>query len=179
MEDTMSKNARVGNYWVNLVIGIIGMAIACYGNLLPYSETQKTCYFVGALLLLISSILEKQLFFIVLQIIITSGTGIAFAVWIPTFKATIPIILSLLAIVYFTKRGQLQDKTTILGIIAIAVLAAGYAVTKPFVYFLGAVLLMAYSFISFKQGIKIALLWAILNAVFAITAILNLLKYNF
>lgn len=163
---------RFGYYWLNLLLGILGMAIACYGNLLPFSVAQKICYFVGALLLLLSSILEKQLFFIVLQIIIASGAGIALLTIPPSYKAAFPIVLSILAIVYFVKQRQLQDKVMSLGVLGIAVLAAGYAITKPSVYFLGASLLMVYSFLSYHKGVKIALLWAVLNAVFAITAAL-------
>ncbi len=169
---TINQNnpAVIGNHHVNLMIGVVGMLIASYGNLVHQITTQKWCYLIGAILLLLSSLLEKQKFFIALQIIISAGAAVAFASFPPLYKAAVPIILSILAIIYFIATKQLKDPLTAFGCLGIALLAAGYAVTNPIIFFLGAFVLMLYSYGSFRRGVSIALLWAILNAVFVITA---------
>lgn len=158
------------------MLGIIGMFIACYGNLSHDINLQKWSYLIGAFLLLISSSLEKQKFFIILQIIIISGAAVAFAPFPPFYKAAVPIILSILAIIYFIASKQLKDPLTAFGCAGIALLAAGYAITDPIIFFLGSVVLMLYSYLSFRRGVRIALLWAILNAVFAATAAITVYR---
>lgn len=165
-----NSSAVIGNHYFNLAIGIIGMLIATYGNLVHQLTTQKWCYLIGALLLFISSLLEKQKFFIALQIIIGAGAAVAFTTYPPLYKAAVPIILSIVAIIYFIATKQLKDPLTAFGCIGIALLAAGYAVTNPIIFFLGAFVLMLYSYGSFRRGVGIALLWAILNAIFSVTA---------
>ncbi len=160
----------IGNHYVNLAIGILGMLVASYGNLVHQLDTQKWCYLIGAILLFFSSFLEKQKFFIALQIIIGAGAAIAFSSYPPLYKAAVPISLSIVAIIYFIITKQLKDPLTAFGCIGIALLAAGYAITNPIIFFLGAFVLMIYSYGSFRRGIGIALLWAILNALFCITA---------
>lgn len=165
-----SQPKVIGNHYVNIAIGVIGMLIACYGNLIHNAITQKWCYLIGAILLFISSILERQKFFIILQIIITAGAAIAFAPIFPWQKAAVPISLSVIAIIYFIVSKQLKDPLTALGCLGIVLLAAGYAVTNPIIFFFGSFILMIYAFISYRRGVAIALIWAILNALFAATA---------
>jgi len=162
---------QLGNHYFNILIGVIGMLVACYGNLLNFSDTQKWCYLVGAILLLISSLLERQVFFIALQIIIASGAAIAFAPISLFLKAAVPIILSVTAISYFIISGQFKDRLIALGCLGIAMLATGYAISNPIAYLLGALILMVYSFLSFRRGVTVAIIWTILNAVFAATAL--------
>ena len=140
----------IGNHYVNLAIGVAGMLIASYGNLVHQ--------------------LKKQKFFIALQIIISAGAAVAFTSYPPLYKAAVPIILSILVIIYFIASKQLKDPLTAFGCLGIALLAAGYAVTNPIIFFLGAFILMIYSYGSFRRGVSIALLWAILNGLFAVTA---------
>jgi hypothetical protein len=171
--------AIIGNHYVNLAISIMGMLIASYGNLVSELDIKKWCYLIGALLLLLSALLEKQKFLIALQIIISGGAAIAFTDYPPLYKEAVPIGLSILAIIYFIMTRQFNNLLTIFGCFGITVLAAGYAVTNPIIFFLGASVLMVYSYESFKQGVDIALLWAILNALFCVTATLAIYRMFF
>lgn len=160
-----------GNHYVNLFIGVIGMVILSYANLLAQaSPTQKAYYLIGAILLFISSLLERQLFFTILQVVLISGTAVAFAT-LPVFvKAAIPLVLSIIAIIYFFMTGLLRDHLTFFGCVGMLFLAAGYAVSYPIFYFLGALIVMIFSFVSYSRGVTLGLLWGILNAIFTITA---------
>jgi hypothetical protein len=171
----MSTNPSVpkpfGNHYVNLFIGVVGMLILSYANLLAQaSPAQKTYYLTGAILLFISSLLERQLFFTILQVVLISGTAVAFAT-LPVFvKAAIPLVLSIIAIIYFYISGLLRDRLTFFGCAGMLFLAAGYAVSYPVFYFLGALIVMIFSFISYSRGVTLGLLWGVLNAIFTITA---------
>lgn len=156
--------------WRNISLGVIGLLLIIYGNFLPPHNTQKGLFLVGCIFLLTSSVLEKNKFFSILQIVVLSGTLIAFAPVSLVFKAGVPISLSILAIIYFMLQGMLSDSLTIVGCLGLLFLAAGYAISNPIVYLLGGLFLTIYSYYSYKQGVNIALIFAILNAVFTVTA---------
>lgn len=171
MSTDVSQNVKpLGNHYFNLAIGVVGMIFASCGNLLSGTMAQKWCYLIGGILLLISSALERQPFFSILQTIILSGVVVSFAPIAPHFKVAVPIFLSIVSIIYFTKQGLLRDPLTVVGCIGILFLAAGYAITHPIIYFLGATGLMIYSFGSYRRGVAIGLLWGILNLFFMVTA---------
>ena len=164
------QSHTLGNHSINVVIGGIGMLIIIMGTLITSLPTQKLCYLFGGLFLLLSSLLERQLFFTLFQIVISSGALIAFAPIPAFYKTLLPISLSILVIVYFIKQGKFKDPLNRLGCLGLVFLAIGYAVTHPLIYFLGALCLTIFSFTAFKQGIRLGLVWGILNAVFSITA---------
>ena len=164
------QSHTLGNHSINIVIGVIGMLIIIMGTLITSLPTQKLCYLFGGLFLLLSSLLERQLFFTLFQIVISSGALIAFAPIPAFYKTLLPISLSILVIVYFIKQGKFKDPLNRLGCLGLVFLAIGYAVTHPLIYFLGALCLTIFSFPAFKQGIRLGLVWGILHAVFSITA---------
>lgn len=170
MTDTLNVPKATYNL-TNLSIGIIGMLLATYANLLHQMPLlQKSFYFMGAVLMLVSSTLEKQRFFMVLQLVIVGSTAIAFAPLAPVIKTSFSIVCSVIAILYFITTGQCKDKLTTFGCLGIAILAIGYAVTNPIIYLFGSIALFIYSLLSYQRGIKIAIVWVIMNIVFSITA---------
>lgn len=160
----------IGNHQFNIALSVIGMLIIIVGNLITDLAMQKVCYLSGGVCMLISAGLERQLFFTVLQLIISIGALTAFIPLLPTVKAAIPLVFSVIAIFYLANKGLLKDRLSILGCVGLIILAIGYAITHPIVYWLGAMVLTIYSFIAYRRGVTIALLWGILNAVFVVTA---------
>ena len=68
-----------GNHFINIVLGIIGLALLCGGTLtsnLP--EIQRYLFLFGALLMTISSYLEKNVFFTFLEGILTIDSILSF-----------------------------------------------------------------------------------------------------
>lgn len=180
MENNYLKTHRLsGNNYFNILIGILGMLFVSYGNLMASITTQKNCYLLGGILLLISSVLEKQSFFIILQSIILAGIITAFLPLAATIKIAIPIICSVIAIVYFIRKGFLNDLNNLIGCIGICFLAVGYAVIHPVIYFLGATALTIFSYNSFRKGIKLGLVWTFLNCVFMFTAAIGIYRLFF
>jgi hypothetical protein len=151
--------------------GIIGFIFVIMGTLLaPSSLEQKVCYLLGSIFLLTMSSLDLQLYFILLQIVILAGAIVAFFP-IPVFyKAAVPIALSIFSVLLFLFKGYLKDPNQIFGCLGLLLLAAGYAVSNPIIYFLGGLVVMIYSYISYRRGIKTALLFALLNLVFSVTS---------
>ncbi|MES2998168.1 MAG: hypothetical protein V4700_02475 [Pseudomonadota bacterium] len=169
----------IGNHQVNIGLAIIGMLIIIAGTLITPLQPQKLCYLTGGLFLLLSAILERQLFFTLLQLIISSGTLIAFAPLTSFYKALVPICLSIIVIVYFIKTGKLHNPLNRLGCLGLIFLGIGYAITHPLIYFLGGVCLTLFSFAAFRQGVRLGLVWGLLNAVFTVTAGIATYKFFF
>lgn len=178
--DTAIQPKPIGSHKVNIAIGIIGLLVATYGNLLEQGHSyQKWCYLIGGLLLLASSALERRTFFTVLQFVLSAGAAISFTALSPALKATVPISLTIVSIIYFLIRGELKDYILVIGCIGLAVLALGYAISNPIVNMTGAAFLMIFSYLSFRQGVDIALIWTILNAIFTITAFIASYRWLF
>ncbi len=165
-----AQNMAEAINWRNLSLGVIGLTLIIIGNFLPPLLVQKELYMLGSVFLLTSSILEKHTFFVILQVVVLAGTIIAFAPIGAVFKAAVPIGLSIIAIIYFITQGMLKDLHSIVGIIGLVFLAAGYAISNPIIYLLGGFFLAIYSFISYRHGHKIGLIFFILNVVFTCTA---------
>jgi len=171
-------STHLGSHRVNVAIGIVGMLLVIAGTLLPADLTQKLYYLLGAGLMLISATLERQRFFIILEIIIVAGTAVALTSLSGITKEAVPLLLSILALSYFAVRGELKDPLTLFGTIGLIVLAIGFAITNPIIYLVGGLLLAIYSYGSFRRGVKIAMIWAVLNAIFVVTSIVAVWRFE-
>ncbi len=168
-----------GNHYANIGLGVVGMLIIIAGTLTTSVYPQKICYLVGGLFLLLSSILERQLFFSLLQIVISSGALIAFASIPRFFKALVPISLSVFVILFLFKKGLLDDIWNKIGCLGLIFLAIGYAITYPAIYFLGGLFLTLFSFAAVRKGVMLGWIWGCLNAVFTLTSGIALFKLIF
>lgn len=164
------KKGPIGNHRFNLFLAVIGLLLATYGNFLPFTNTQKYVYLFASIFLLASSILERQLFFVLMQIVVLSGTTIALLSIHSFFKLLVPFSFSMIACLSFAATGALKEHATKIGCIGMVLLALGYAVSHPIIYLLGGASLTVYSAIAYKRGVDVALVFAILNAVFTVTA---------
>ncbi|MGD9107663.1 MAG: hypothetical protein PVI75_00630 [Gammaproteobacteria bacterium] len=160
---------------ITFTLAIIGLLVTIAGNFFDISITKKLCYFVGTVFLLTPAVLERNTFFIILEIILMIGTIIAFFPVAFIWKSSIPVGLGIIAAIYFGFSGQLKDYLTWLSVIGILVGTWGYAVTNPIIYFCAGTIITTYSFCSFRRGETIALVFGILNVIFTVTALLEIL----
>jgi len=160
--------------WTSINIGAIGLLCAIVGNLYPATMLQKYLYLAGGVLLMISALLEKQEYFIALEVVVIVSALLAFLPELAWLKMGVPLLLSLFSIAYLYSRGLLNSALSLLGVAGLVFLGLGYAILNPVIYLLGGVVLTAYSLGSYFKGVGIALLWAILNAIFSVTALLTL-----
>lgn len=160
--------------WSSIQIGAIGLLCAIIGNLYPATMLQKHLYLAGGLLLFISALLEKEEYFITLEVVVIACTLLAYLPEHAGLKMAVPLVLSLGSIGYLFYRGLLRDGLSWVGVAGLVFLGLGYATLNPLIYFAGGVVLTIYSTASYFRGVGIALLWAILNAVFSVTALISL-----
>jgi len=161
---------------ITFTLAIIGLLITIAGNFFDISITKKLCYLIGALILLITALMESNTFFTVLETILSIGAGVAFLPISFIWKSGIPISLGVLAATYFSFSGQLKDYLTWLSITGVLIVTWGYALTNPMLYVVGGAIVTVYSFCSFRRGETIALVFGILNSIFTLTALLEVLR---
>jgi len=171
------NKCRLSRTFMARSLGVIGMGFPIYGNLIPPSALRAECFVIGAILMLLAAVIERELFFSVLQLVVLAGAAMYFTSFSLVARAAVPIVLAGSFLLYFAYSGRLQDKLTLFGSIGIAILAIGYAVSSPFVYFAGGVILTIYATMSYRRGVSIAILWAILNFIFSIAAAINIYHY--
>ncbi len=162
--------------YINLSISIIGLVMIIIGALLSPTITQKTLFAGGCVFLFTASCIEKATFFAILQVIVLLGTAIAFFHISITAKLIVLGVVSIIALVYLYKRNFIQTFIDIVGSAGLLLLAFGYAVSNPFVYLFGGLFLAIYSYSAYKKGVKIGLIFAILNVIFTVMALISVLR---
>src|SRR3990167_8179713 len=116
---------------VNLLIGLIGMLVIILGTLISPGIMQKELYLVGAILMLLSAALERQLFFVILQVVIVVGAAVGITHWPFLVKAIVPLICGMAALLYFYFTNLLHDRLMQVGCAGLIVIALGFANSNP------------------------------------------------
>lgn len=158
------------------VIGVAGMLLIIYGAVLPAILLQKILFLIGGIMLLATAIMERQKYLIGMEIIVFIGTVIAFFSITTTTKTLILLASCLFIIPWLIKEGEIGSKQSIVGLFGLLALALGYAVSTPWIYLAGGLLLCTYSLILVRDGVKIAYLWGVLNGFFSLTAFMQILR---
>lgn len=160
----------------DIIIGIIGLIIFCIGTVIPGNPHQIVVFFVGALLLTLSSILGKNLFFTILEGILSIGSLLTILSVAEDTKGVVIIILVLISIIFFAKKGMLKDKNYINGIIGLVFLVVGAVFSFPIGLVISGVFLSIFAWIVFKRGEKIGMVFFLLNVIFTITSLIGFIK---
>lgn len=155
-----------------LLIGIIGCLILLFG--LMQTPAQKY-YVIGSALLLLTSIHFKLIYFIALELILIAGHGAILLGIGTTLQLALPVLLCIQLLSFYFMSGQLNNFFLLIGIAGIAILSIGFAYQNQWVFFLGSFSVAIYAFYTAYKGKTVTLLWAILNTLFALIAILRLI----
>ena len=175
----MTKTYR-GNHIFNIVLGVIGLALLCAGTLTAHiPEIQRFLFLFGALLMTISSYLEKNVFFTFLEGILTIDAILSFTSLSNIAIGIITFIIVVVVIIYFTINGSFKERYLIVGTIGLFFLALGVGILNPISCMIGGFLLIIYAYMAFKKGIQIAFLFIILNIIFTITAAIGTYQWLF
>ena len=181
------KNSRnkgfIERNWT-LLLGVFAMGLLLFGIVsADGSLQQKSLFLVGAVLLGLIAVADRREMFIALQAVIVLGTVIGFFPFLPDAgRYGLMILGGLVALAFLLIRGYFKtDRWGILGALGLFVLALGFA-TDPsvnpmwFNAFLafGSMAVAAYSGIGFAGGVRIAVLWLLLNIAFAVKPLLSL-----
>ncbi len=164
------KKPYIGNHVLNIIIGIAGLLFFIVGTLMPGSPYQKDFFLTGGALLALSSFLEKNAFFTVLEGIIVID---AILTYLPISNTVITVLTALmvvLTIIIFAAKGSFKDKSLLIGTVGLIFLALGVGLLNPIAYTLGGGVIVIYSIIGIMRGSQIAWLFLILNAIFTVTS---------
>jgi hypothetical protein len=157
-----------------LFCGIVGACILLSG--LFYGPAQLY-YVLGSILLLFTALHFKLTYFMALELILISGHGAILLEFSNHLQIALPILLSVQLLFFYLLSGQLSNVFLVVGISGIALLSIGFAYANQWVFFLGSISIAIYAFYTAYQGKPITLLWAILNTLFALTAVVKLIFY--
>lgn len=164
------KKAYIGNHLANIIIGIVGLLFFIVGTLMPGSVHQRDFFLVGGILLSLSSFLEKNAFFTVLEAIIVVDAILTYMPISNTVITVVTVLMVILTIVVFAVKGSFKDKSLIVGTIGLIFLALGVGLLNPICYTIGGFVIVVYSIIGIMRGSQIAWLFLILNAIFTVTS---------
>ena len=149
-------------------LGIFGMIIIIIALLSTDLPTQRILFFLGAILMTSMALLEGHRLFIGLQLVILSGTIIAFFN-IPKFiEGAIPLLVSLPITYYLFKTNIINNKIHLIGVFALVGLGMGYATQSLAIFFVSGVFICTFSFLEFFSGFRPAIIWFILNLTFTL-----------
>lgn len=155
-----------------LFIGIIGSLITLIGYI--FSLTQ--IYFVvGSSLLLILAIHFGLLYFIALEMILIAGHTTVILGIGAILQLALPVLLCVQLLFFYYFIGRLNDIFLIIGIFGIAIISVGFAYENQWIFFAGSTAISIYAFHNWIKN-QPALLWAILNTLFSLTAIIKICK---
>lgn len=155
-----------------LLTGIFGACIIFFGQ----TKTSPQLYYViGSMLLLFTALHFRLIYFIALELIIMSGHCAALLHIGTILQIAMPSLLTLQLLAFYCLSGQLNNIYLLIGIAGIAFHSIGFAYENQLIFFLGSISIATYSFYLYRKGKKVALLWAILNSLFTLTAIYKLL----
>ncbi len=132
-------------------------------------------YVIGSILLLLTSLHFRLIYFIALELILIAGHGAILLHIGNTLQIALPVLLSLQLLIFYLLSGQLNNFFLLIGISGIAFLSIGFAYENQWVFFFGSISIAIYAFYCTFQGKSITLLWAVLNSLFALIAVYKLI----
>ncbi|MFH1520399.1 MAG: hypothetical protein ABID61_02020 [Candidatus Micrarchaeota archaeon] len=167
-------------------IGLVAMLLLLVGVFSePASLQQKVLFLIGAIVLTAVARINKQEMLFTLQIIITLGSSLAFIDVGSIIKYIVLLGAAVVGVGYLVlTKNYKNDKITFVCTIGLILIAAGMATDAKIypLYFglflgFGGLLVAFYSFIDyFFNKDKIAIIWFILNLVFAVNPLMQVLS---
>ncbi len=172
----MKTQTNTYQLWAGRLLAFVGMFFPIAANFIPPSDKRAVFFLLGGILMTVATVIEREMFFFVLQSIVVVGAGMYF-VPVPILKILLPCLISASFIAYCYQQGKLSDKSLILGLIGISLLSLGYGIGHPVIYLFGGIFLAIYSGIAYYNGVKIAIIWAVLNLFFTFAVLYNLFHF--
>lgn len=155
---------------VYLSLGILGSLISLCGLWL---QPAQIFYILGSSLLLLTAVYFEIFYFIALELILIAGHGTILLQIGSILQIALPTLLCLQLLFFYFLSGRLNTIYLITGIVGIAFISVGFAYNNQWVFFGGSMAVAAYAFFISKKH-RIALLWAVLNSLFAIIALFRI-----
>lgn len=163
---TGDYNTKVSRLFIFL--GIFGALIILYGLI----QANELYYVIGAVFLLITAIYFNLTYFVALELILLAGHGASLFDMGLVLQVVLPIFLSIQLFFYFLFTGELfQNIFRLIGLLGVCILSVGFAYSNEWMYFFGSLGVTIYAFYKVYNKVYIALIWAILNLIFAVSSL--------
>jgi hypothetical protein len=159
------------------VVTAIGMLFTIGANFLPPSNNRALGFVIGGVLMTFATVIERKWFFTVLQAVVFIGAVSYFLPLNLITKIIVPLTIGIGFTSYCWWKKWFGDRFLVFGDIGIIMLALGYALGHPVLYLVGGLLLALYSWASYFRGVTLAIFWAILNTIFCIAVVVNMIIY--
>lgn len=160
------------NYDTKYIIsGIFGSLILLYGNTQDFPQPY---YIFGSLLLLITAVHFKLLYFIALELILAAGHSAILLGLGTNAQHALPILLCFQLFIFYLMIGKENSILLLIGIVGIALLSIGFAYNNQWIFFSGSSFIAIYAYYSAYKGRYAAYIWAILNTIFSLIALYKL-----
>lgn len=157
-----------------LFIASVGAVITLFGI---SQNSSQIFYILGASFLLISAVFYNLLYFIALEIILIAGhAAILFGIG-TALQIALPLLLSAQLLFFYFLSGRLNSIFLFIGIIGIALISIGFSYNNQWIFLGGSTAIAAYGYYNSKAN-KASLIWAVLNTVFALTALFKITLLN-
>jgi len=169
----------------SLILGIFAMLLLVWGTFAVQSSFfQKILFLIGAFGLGVTAFFNNQKMFMAIQAVVTIGAVIGFFEQLnQNLRYFIIIGVAVLSLVYLSKINYFKkDKWGVVGSIGLLLFAYAFSINSVEnsnlfneLILIGGLLVAFYSSISFfKNKVRIALIWVILNLMLCINPILTL-----
>lgn len=155
-----------------LIGGVIGAIISIYGYFQPVPHLY---YILGSFILLCVAVHYKLLYFIALEIILIAGHAAIILGIGPYTQVALPLLLCLQLLVFYLISGRGNSIFLIIGIFGIALLSIGFSYNDEIVFLSGSTGIAIYAYYTAFNGNPASCIWAILNTVFAIFSLYQLI----
>lgn len=162
----MQKQLKINLYFV---LGIIGALVTMYGHL--FVEPQ-IYYIAGSMLLLVTAVHYKLLYFIALELILCAGHSAILLGIGPYTQLALPVLLTFQLFIFYLMLGKENNIFLLIGIVGIALLSLGFTYNNPWIFFIGGLFIAIYAFyLAIFKSVVPAYIWAVLNSIFALYAL--------
>lgn len=154
-------------------IGILGLILLCIGLLVSELWPKNIINVIGIVLLMIYAKQQKNDFFYYAELVVLLGTLLNVAQINTTILMIVMIIASILVLfkIFSFPYYRTHVLDSIIGLIGLFGLAFGFSTGNNWGFIIGGFFIALYGFIGFFKGVGSALIFAILNLIFAGIAI--------
>jgi len=146
------------------------MICGIIGSLMNGDPAQQWWFLASAILMTPLPLYRHHALLGVLQVVSLAGAVTGAFVNQEFWQALTPGCFALVGIGWLCQSGKIGERYEWIGIAGVTLLALGYSLKTPSVYFAGGAVLTVYTGWSMAKGDRIATLWFILNLAFTATS---------
>lgn len=148
-------------------IGLVGLISLCIAIPLHAGTAQNVLNILGIVVLILYAKIGKNEFFLYLEFVILLGTILKIFNASNIVLIAALVVATILSLIKVFRNPSYREWNAIFGVIGLVGLVYGYSTLNNWGYAVGGVSSAIYSFIAFRNGLKSALIFAVLNLIYS------------